>query len=85
MVPLPFFLIAWVALLAIYGVLVFITLIQMLRHGLPSVGAYVTTFLFLLVTAGVVVWSVLYFTGVNWAVQIDLTPRMILPFFGINT
>jgi hypothetical protein len=85
MVPLSYFLIAWVALLAIYGILVFITLIQMLRHGLPSISAYITTFLFLLVTVGVVIWTTLYFTGVEWGIQIDLSPRMILPFFGINT
>jgi hypothetical protein len=85
MVPLSYFLVAWVAFLAIYGILVFVTLIQMLRHGLPSVGAYITTFFFLLITAGTVIWTVLYFTTVDWNIQIDLTPRMILPFFGINT
>lgn len=81
MIPLTYFLIAWSALLALYGVFVLITLIQMLRHGLPSAATYVTTFVFLLVTAGVVIGTAWYFTGVDWSVTIDLAPERILPFF----
>ncbi len=81
MVSLTLFLIAWIVLLAIYAILVLITLIQMLRHGLPSASAYVTTFVFLLVMAGVVIGTSVYFTGVDWSVTVNVVPEGLLPFF----
>ncbi|HWQ99297.1 MAG TPA: hypothetical protein VN397_00415 [Candidatus Methylomirabilis sp.] len=81
MVSLTVFLIAWIVLLAIFGLLVLLTLVQMLRHGLPSPSTYVTTFLFLLVTAGVVIGTSWYLTGVDWNATINLVPESILPFF----
>ena len=81
MVSLTFFLIIWIILLGIFGLLVLLTLIQMLRHGLPSTATYITTFVFLLVTAGVVIGTSVYLTGVDWSVTVNLIPESILPFF----
>jgi hypothetical protein len=80
MIPLSYFLIAWATLLAIFGVMMFVTLIQMLRHGLPSLTTYVSTFVFLLVTAGVVIGTSLYLTRVDWSTQIQLLPAGSVPF-----
>ena len=81
MVPLTLFLIIWIVCLAIYGFLILITLVQMLRHGLPSASAYVTTFVFLLVTAVVVISTSVYLTGVDWSLTVNVVPEGILPFF----
>lgn len=81
MVPLTTFLIIWIILLAIYGLLVLVTLIQMLRHGLPSAAAYVTTFVFLIVSAGVIFGTGWYLTDVDWTVSVNMMPEGILPFF----
>lgn len=81
MIPLSYFLIAWVILLAIFGVMMLLTLVQMLRHGLPSPWTYITTFIFLIVTAGVVIGSGLYFTGVDWTTTINVIPAEVLPIF----
>ncbi len=81
MAPLTYFLIAWVAFLAVYGILVLVTLIQMLRHGLPSTATYVTTFVFLIVSAGVIFGTSWYLTDVDWTVSVNMVPEGILPFF----
>jgi hypothetical protein len=72
------FLLVWVILLVIYGVLTLLTLIQMLRHGLPGFTAYISTFLFLLVTLGVVVGTSLYWTTVDWTQTVDVSSASIL-------
>lgn len=79
MVPLSYFLIAWAILLAIFGVVMFVTLVQMLRHGLPSLSTYVSTLVFLLVTAGVVVGTSLYLTRVDWSTKVQIVPSALIP------
>lgn len=79
MIPLSYFLIAWAALLAIFGVMMFVTLVQMLRHGLPSISTYLSTLIFLVVTAGVVIGTSLYLTRVDWSVSVQLLPAGLIP------
>lgn len=80
MIPLSYFLIAWVILLAIFGMMTLLTLLQMLKHGLPSPMTYASTFLFLIVTAGVVVGSAMYFAGVDWSSSVELVPSGVTLF-----
>ena len=80
MIPLSYFLIAWVILLAVFGIMTLLTLVQMLKHGLPSPMTYASTFLFLIVTIGVIVGSAVYFTGVDWTMTISLIPSEITLF-----
>ena len=84
MFPLSYFLVAWVILLAIFGFMTLLTLIQVLRHGLPSVYTYVFTFSFLLITAGVVIWTSLYFTRVDWSTEVSLVPSSFGSFFPVE-
>lgn len=81
MIPLGYFLIAWLLLLVIYAVLVLLTIIQMLRHGLPSPFTYVSTFLFVAVIAAVVLGSGMYFLDVDWDKRVDVLPQSIGFFF----
>jgi cellulose synthase/poly-beta-1,6-N-acetylglucosamine synthase-like glycosyltransferase len=81
MAPLGYFLIAWLILLAIYAIFVLLTLIQMLRHGLPSPFTYVSTFIFIAVIAAVVLGSGMYFLGVDWNQTVNFLPSGIDFFF----
>ena len=83
MIPLSYFLIAWVILLVIFGVLMLLTLVQMLRHGLASPSTYISTFMFLVVTAGVLLWTLMYFTSVDWNTSINVLPEGIETLFGV--
>lgn len=81
MISLSIFLLVWIILLLIYGVMVLLTLLQVLRHGLPTSMTYATTFVFLLVSIGVIVWTSLYLTGVDWSETVNLLPETLVPFF----
>jgi len=74
MIPLSYFLIAWIILLAIFGFLLLLTLIQMLRHGLPMPSTYISTFLFLAVIAFVVLGVGGHLTTVDWSQSVSLIP-----------
>lgn len=74
MIPLSYFLIAWIVLLGIFGIVLLLTLIQVLRHGLPSAGTYVATFLFLAVIALVLLSVSGYLLTVDWTEPIALIP-----------
>ncbi len=82
MIPLGYFLIAWLVLLAINAILVLLTLMQMLRHGLPSAFTYISTLVFVAVIAAVVLGSGLYFMNVNWDVSVSVFPGSMNAFFG---
>jgi hypothetical protein len=82
MIPLGYFLIAWLILLAVYAALVLFTLIQMLRHGLPTPFTYVSTFVFMAVIAAVVLGSGTYFLDVDWNQTVDVVPDGIVSLLG---
>lgn len=75
MIPLSYFLIGWTILLAFFGVLLLLTLIQMLRHGLSVTATYVSTFIFLIVTAAVVLGTAFYLSSVDWSIGIGPAPQ----------
>jgi hypothetical protein len=82
-IPLGYFLIAWAVLLGLYGILVFVTLIQTLKHGINASMTYVTTFLFLVVIAAVIGGCGIFFMQVDWKAEIDVVPSSISSaFFG---
>lgn len=85
MIPLSYFLIAWTVLLAVFGFMTLLTLIQMLRHGLPSLTTYLTTFIFLLVTAGVIIGTALYLSQADLTVNITVVPSWLLSLFPSGT
>ena len=81
MIPLTYFLIAWVVLLGIFGLAMFVTLLEMLKHGLPAMTTYVATFIFLIVTASVVVGTSLYLTQTDWSIGINIVPPELMQIF----
>ena len=82
MIPLGYFLIAWLILLAIHAFLTLFTIMQMLRHGLPSALTYASTFLFVAVIAAVVLGSGIYFMDVDWNNGVNLVPGSLFGAFG---
>lgn len=86
MIPMGYFLLAWMILLGIHGVLTLLTLMQLFRNGSHSPATYLAAFGFLAVIVGVVIGSGSYFLNVDWNQQIDIVPsglRSVIP--GINT
>ena len=81
MIPLSYFLVAWVILLAIFGVMLMLTLVQMLRHGLSTFGTYASTFIFLVSTVGVLIGVTIYLGGVDWKTEVNVIPEIQSPLF----
>jgi hypothetical protein len=75
MIPLSYFLIAWIIGLGIFAFLLLLTLIQTLRHGLPVPSTYVSTFLFLAVIAFVILGVGVHLTTVDWSGSIAILPN----------
>lgn len=84
MIPLSYFLIGWTILLAIFGVLMLLTLIQMLQHGLPTSSTYISTFIFLIVTASVVLSTAFYLSKVDWSITVNVIPGFSGPAQSID-
>jgi hypothetical protein len=72
MIPLLYFLIAWVVLLAIYALMALLSVVQMLRFGLTGLGTYLSTFCYLALASGTILVCALYFSGVDWTGSVNL-------------
>jgi hypothetical protein len=72
MIPLYIFLLIWFVLLAIFGFMALLSVIQMLRYGLAGVGTYLTTTAFFLATFLVIVGTSAFLVSVDWQQNIDL-------------
>ena len=72
MLPLSYFLLAWIILLAIFGLVALISIMQMLRYGVVGIGTYLSTILFLLVSMVVVLGTGIFLTRVDWTHSMNL-------------
>lgn len=72
MIPLIYFLIAWVVFLAIFTIMSLLTMMQMLRFGLAGLGTYASTFIFMAFSVVIVLGSAAYFAGVDWNQTADI-------------
>jgi hypothetical protein len=71
MIPLSIFLIPWAILLLIHVLLSLVSVIQMLRFGMSGSMASFSTALFLIVSAMVILATVMYFLSVDWSLSIE--------------
>ncbi len=76
MIPLFWFFIAWLACLAVFGVIALITVSIMLRFSFSALGSYVVTALFLGVTAAVLFVCGGYFMNINWSQTVNVVPQL---------
>ncbi|MBM3205045.1 hypothetical protein FJZ48_03650 [Candidatus Uhrbacteria bacterium] len=80
MFPLLWLLVAWLILMALFGILTLITVSLNFRYAPAGMTTYVTTLVFLLVVVGVFVLTIPYLVTVDWSQSInlfgDLGPRI---------
>ncbi|MFH1077720.1 MAG: hypothetical protein V1745_00345 [Patescibacteria group bacterium] len=77
-IPISFFLLAWFVLLVVFGLLAFISVIQMLRFGVAGSGTYLSTAVFLAVSGLVLGGVGLYLAGVDWNATLDISLTNLL-------
>lgn len=74
MIPFIYFLIAWLVLVAIFGLMSFITVLMNLRYGLSGPVTYMTTTIFIGVSSLILLGVGGYLFILDWSVSIDLIP-----------
>lgn len=73
MIPLIYFLFAWLTLLAIFGIMMLITLMTMLRYSLAGFLTYASTTVFVLIALFVTFLSGAYLVRVDWNQRFGLS------------
>ncbi|MFA6429983.1 MAG: hypothetical protein WCV84_05830 [Patescibacteria group bacterium] len=74
MIPLSWFLIAWLILVAIFALLALFTIAINTRYGFASLGTYSATAIFLLVAVGVILTTGGYLMTVDWSQSLNVIP-----------
>lgn len=72
MIPLYYFLLAWLVFLAIFLVIAAISILQMLRFGLAHILTEVTTAAFVLISAVIILGTLGYLSGVDFKSNLDV-------------
>lgn len=72
MIPLIYFLMAWLILLAIFLIIAIISILQMLRHGLAHPVTELTIAAFILIIAVVILGTLGYLSGVDLKSGLDM-------------
>lgn len=78
MIPLGYFLIAWIVLLGVHAIFTIFTVMQILKHGTPNFATYFSTFMFIIVTTLTVLASGTYFLTIDWNQRIQPLPGIIM-------
>jgi len=84
MIPLVYFLFAWLVLVALFAIAALVTVLMALRYGLSGLLTTLSTAIFLIVTCLVLIGMGSYLVGVDWtqnvhvfdAVTSDLVPTL---------
>jgi hypothetical protein len=66
MIPLSYFLIAWLVLLGLYFLMSMISVMQMVRFGIAGFGTYAATGIYLVIFVLTVLGCSVYFLTVDW-------------------
>ncbi|MEO5927740.1 MAG: hypothetical protein ABIO72_03390 [Patescibacteria group bacterium] len=72
MIPLSYFLLAWIVLLAIYALLTLVSVIQMVRFAVASSMTYFSTAVFLIVAVLAIGATCVYLATVDWNLALNL-------------
>lgn len=80
MIPLIWFLFAWLMAIAVFLLLTLLTLGIFLRFGLSSFTTYASSAIFLLGIIGVLVFTGSYLLTVDWSQSINTGANFISPF-----
>ncbi|HEU0051411.1 MAG TPA: hypothetical protein VFQ60_05155 [Patescibacteria group bacterium] len=71
MLPLSWFLIGWLILMAIFAIVVLLTITVYLRYGVAYPTTYIASIIFLSVIAIVFISACSYLAGVDWSGSIN--------------
>lgn len=74
MIPLVYFAIAWLVLVAVFALMTFITVLMNVRYGLSGMMTYLSTALFLTVVCGVLLGAGSYLITVDWSQDVEIMP-----------
>ena len=72
MIPLSYFLFAWLLLLGLYLLMSLISMMQMLRFGIAGFGTYASTLAYLIIFVLTVLGCGVYFLTVDWTQNVSL-------------
>lgn len=72
MIPLSYFLLAWLVFFIIFGITAFMSVVQMLRFGVAGAGTYLSTGVFLTLSFLVILGCSIYFLNVDWQQTINI-------------
>lgn len=72
MIPLVYFLFAWLVLVALFAAVALITVIMALRYGLSGLLTTLSTAIFLFVTCAVLMGMGAYLLGMDWEQDVRL-------------
>ncbi len=71
MIPLYYFLLAWLVFLAIFLIIAAISILQMLRFGLSHILTELTTAAFVLISAVIIIGTLGFLSGVDLKSNLD--------------
>ncbi len=71
-IPLIWFLFAWLAFVALFAFLAFLTVAMTLRFGLSCTSTYIYSGGFLLVSAVIILMTSAYLMSIDWSQQLVL-------------
>jgi hypothetical protein len=74
MIPLGYFLIAWLVLVAIFALLAFVTVIMNVRYGLSGLMTYLSTACFLIVVCVTLFVVGGFLVTVDWSQDVNFIP-----------
>jgi len=72
MIPLFYFLLAWIVFLGLYGLMALMSIYQFMRFGIAQTGTWLTTVIFCTVTFLVVMGTGYLLIGVDWNQSLNL-------------
>lgn len=80
MIPLYFFLIAWLAFLGFYAIMGLLSVLQITRFGVAGHGTWYSTMIFLVVFFLVIAGTGMYLVGIDWT-----QPFNVMSIFGLSS
>lgn len=74
MIPLVYFLIAWLVFIAIFVLMSFITVIMNMRYGLSGSVTVMTTAIFIGVSCAILLGVGIFLLNVDWSTSLNAIP-----------
>lgn len=79
MIPLIWFLFAWLFLMVVFAIGTFLTVMMVVRNGLSTATTYLSTAFFLLVIAVTLIVTGFYLLRVDWSQTLPLVNTLVSP------